>query len=171
MFPINNDIYYNSPKSLSNILQELFSQTNDDEYITMYKEINKRINKRMESELNNRYKHQVFGDITAISCDDYPIWVLRDIYLRTWQIDRSKIHLKKLISGSNGEYTTFIPKGAPRNRYKHARDIGSKNLNRASHLWGCSGCGICASDRRDKLHQKKKERIARKQINHNDIEY
>lgn len=155
----------NEPKSLAHIATELYNQTKEEEYMRIHKQITRKINKRMEEELKNQYMNQIFKDIREIRLNDYPVWALRNTYLKTWCPNTSDTHLKKLIFGDLGpfqkpainDYNIAIDVGQSRNRYKYARSKGSKKINQKSHFWGCSGCAWCQHNSHIK-HQGIKQR-------------
>lgn len=150
-----------APKSISDILLQLFNQTQDETYMIMHRQINQNINNRMKAELKQHYHYQVFDNIHQIHSDDYPAWALQQTYIKNWSPNDER-HLHNIID--DRIYKTYVSRGKSRNRYKQAREIGSKNLNKINAFMGCDGCGICSSERWEVHIKNKRNRMELKKI-------
>lgn len=129
---LNKTFVYDPPQKLIDILLNFSKDdANKNKFLEVYKKITGHTNRREEKELLEKYTEWTFDSCMQIP-ETYPIWALRNVYLRSW----SHAHMNR-ISCHDG-----YPRKVKLSKFKYKRNVAVKERHQDVE-WGCQGRGCC----------------------------
>jgi len=83
--------YFDPPESVPNVLLQIYKETEQERYMTMYRQVTVKLNKRLSLLLDDKYKPYIVNSLSCLkNIKKFPTFALRNIYVRQWSITKAR---------------------------------------------------------------------------------